>query len=382
MPAYDVIVAGLGAMGSAAAFFLAERGARVLGLDRFRPPHTWGSTHGGSRIIRETAFEHPRYVPFVRRAYECWRQIERTTGRALLRETGGMFIGAPDGLVVRGSRESGRAHGVKFEELSRSELVRRYPVYRPGDGAVGFRDPRAGILDPEACVAACLDHAGQRGATLRYDEPLERWETNTTGVTVVTAAGTYQAAHLILATGAWMQEPLGGLGVRLLVERVLMHWFAPADPAPFAPGRFPVSLIEFAPDEVFAAFPLDPDGAVKVTVHHSGAPTTAAAVDRAIGPAEVEAMRRVLEQRLPAAAGRHLRSAVCLYTNTPDGHFLIDRHPASSRVTLASPCSGFGFKFASAVGEALAELALDGSARQDVAAFSMARFRNSARSQV
>ncbi len=377
-PAYDVIVAGLGAMGSAAAFFLAERGARVLGLDRFRPPHSWGSTHGGSRIIRETAFEHPRYVPFVRRAYECWRRIEGVTGRALLQETGGMFIGTPDGLVVRGSRESGRAHGVKFEELSRAELVRRYPVYRPGDGAVGFFDPRAGILAPEACVAACLDHAGQRGAILRYDEPLEHWETNTTGVTVVTAAGRYEAAHLILATGAWMQEPLGGLDVRLLVERVLMHWFAPADPGPFVPGRFPVSLIEFAPDEVFAAFPLDPEGAVKVTVHHSGAPTTAAAVDRAISPAEVEAMRHVLEQRLPAAAGRHLRSAVCLYTNTPDGHFLIDRHPKSPRVTLASPCSGFGFKFASAVGEALAELALDGSARQDVAAFGLKRFRNTA----
>ena len=378
VPIYDVIVAGLGAMGSATAFFLAERGARVLGLDRFRPPHTLGSTHGGSRIIRETAFEHPRYVPFVRRAYECWRQIERATGRELLTETGGMFVGDPDGPVVRGSRESGRAHGVPFEELGGAELVRRYPVYQPAGGAVGFFDPRAGILAPEDCVAACLEHAEGRGATLRYDEPVDRWEVNATGVTVVTAAGRYSAPHLILATGAWMQEPLAQVGVRTVVERVLMHWFAPADPAPFAPGRFPVSLIEFARDEVFAAFPLDRDGAVKVTVHHSGAPTSAASVDRKVGPAEVGAMRQILERRLPAAAGRHLRSAACLYTNTPDGHFLIDRHPNSPRVILASPCSGFGFKFASAVGEALAELALDGSARQDVAAFGIARFRNPA----
>jgi sarcosine oxidase len=177
-----------------------------------------------------------------------------------------------------------------------------------------------------------------------------------------------------------MQEPLAALGVQTLVERVLMHWFEPADPAPFAPGRFPVSLIEYAPDQVFAAFPLDGDGAVKVTVHHGGAPTSASSVERAIGPAEVEAMRALLVRRLPAAAGRPLRSAACLYTNTPDGHFLIDRHPAGDRVILASPCSGFGFKFASAVGEALAELATEGRARQDLSAFGLDRFRNPARS--
>jgi len=377
MAAFDVIVAGLGAMGSATAFFLAERGARVLGLDRFRPPHTMGSTHGGTRIIRETAFEHPRYVPFVRRAYECWRTIERATGKALLQETGGLFIGAPDGHVVRGSRESARAHGIAFEEWSPDELLRRYPVYRPLPGAVGFWDPRAGMLAPEDCVAACLDHAASRGAQFKFDEPLERWEANTKGVTVVTAGGRYLGAQLVLATGAWMQEPLAGLGVRTVVERVLMHWFAPTDPAPFTPGRFPVSLIEYAPDQVFAAFPLDREGAVKVTVHHGGDVATAATVRRDVAPGEVAAMQSLVLGVLPAAAGRCLRSAVCLYTNTLDGDFLIDHHPASDRVVLASPCSGFGFKFASAVGEALSQLALDGRAGQDLAPFGLARLRNS-----
>lgn len=378
MAAYDVIIAGLGAMGSAAAFFLAERGARVLGLDRFRPPHTMGSTHGGSRIIRETAFEHPRYVPFVRRAYECWRIIERAAGRPLLQETGGMFIGAPDGLVVRGSRDSALAHRVPFEELSLEELARRYPVYRPAAGAVGFFDKRAGILAPEDCVAACLGHAAARGATLRFDEPVEGWDVDGKSVSVVTATGRHTASRLVLATGAWMQEPLAALAVRAMVERVLMHWFAPADPAPFAPGRFPVSLIEYAPNEVFAAFPLDQDGAVKVTVHHSGNPTTATTVQRSVTTGEVAAMRELLVHRLPAAAGQYVRSAACLYTNTPDGHFVIDRHPASELVILASACSGFGFKFASAVGEALTELALDGRARQDLSAFRLDRFRNTA----
>ena len=363
-------------MGSATAFFLAERGARVLGIDRFHPPHTMGSTHGGSRIIRETAFEHPRYVPFVQRAYQCWRAIERTTGRELLRETGGLFIAAPDGLVVRGSRESAQAHGVPYEQWSRDELMRRFPVYRPPAGVVGFWDPRAGILDPEACVAACLDHARGRGATLQFDEPFERWEANTKGVTVVTARGTYRAAHCVLATGAWMQDVLADLRIRLVVERVLMHWFSPADAAPFAPSTFPVSLIESAPDQVFAAFPLDRDGTVKVTVHHGGDVATATTVRREIAPAEIERMKALLLAALPASAGTHVRSAACLYTNTPDGDFLIDRHPASERVLLASPCSGFGFKFASAVGEALAQLAVDGTARQDLEPFGLARLRN------
>jgi sarcosine oxidase len=373
---YDVIVAGLGAVGSATAFFLAQRGARVLGLDRFHPPHTRGSTHGGTRVIRETSFEHPRYVPFVRRAYECWRLIEQASGKTLLQETGGLFIGAPDGHVVRKSRESAEVHGVPYEEWSIAELARRYPVYRPLPGAVGFWDPRAGILPPEDCVDACLGLASARGAELRFDEPLERWEANTNGVTVVTAKGRYSAAHCVLATGAWMQQPLADLGVSAVVERVLMHWFIPTDPAPFSPGRFPVSLIEYAPDHVFAAFPLDSDGAVKVTVHHGGDVATATNVRRDVTPNEVASMKEIVSGMLPATAGSWMRSAVCLYTNTPDGDFLIDRHPQCAYVVLASACSGFGFKFASAVGEALSQLTLDGRASQNLEPFGLARLRN------
>jgi sarcosine oxidase len=173
-----------------------------------------------------------------------------------------------------------------------------------------------------------------------------------------------------------MQQPLAELGVHAVVERVLMHWFIPSDPAPFTPGRFPVSLIEHAPDQVFAAFPLDRDGAVKVTVHHGGDIATAETVRRDIAPAEVAALQSIVALRLPQAAGRWLRSAVCLYTDTPDGQFLIDRHPQSERVILASPCSGFGFKFASAVGQTLAQLALDGRTQNDVAAFALGRLQN------
>jgi sarcosine oxidase len=373
---YDVIVAGLGAMGSATAFFLAERGARVLGLDRYRPPHAMGSTHGGSRIIRETAFEHPRYVPLVQQAYRSWRTIEQRTGRALLQQTGGLFVGSPDGLVVRGSRASAQAHGIHYEEWPHADLRRRYPVYHPLPGAVGFHDPRAGVLAPEDCVAACLDYARGRGAELRFDEPLLRWEANTKGVTVVTAAGRYTAAHLVLATGAWMREPLAELGVAAVVERVLMHWFIPAEAAPFMPGRFPVSLIEYAPDQVFAAFPLDREGAVKVAVHHGGDVATATTVRRDVAPPEVDAVRAIVAARLPQAVGRWLRSAVCLYTDTPDGDFLIDRDPRSERVILASPCSGFGFKFASAIGQTLADLATGGRAQVDLRPFALGRFQN------
>src|SRR6185503_3595098 len=211
---YDVILAGLGAMGSATAFHLAGRkGLRVLALDRYRPPHTLGSTHGGSRIIRETSFEHPRYVPLVRRAYECWRRMEAATGRPLLTITGGVFIGARDGVFVARSKESADTHGVRYEILSPAEIRRRFPAFRPDAGAVGFFEPGAGILGPEACVQACLDYARAGGVEVRFDEPVVRWQANGKGVTVTTPRGRYSAGKLLLAAGPWMLDTLTRVGV-------------------------------------------------------------------------------------------------------------------------------------------------------------------------
>src|SRR6266850_310458 len=243
---YDAIVAGLGAMGSATAFHLAGRkGLRVLALDRLRPPHTLGSTHGGTRIIRETSFEHPRYVPLVRRAYECWRRVEAATGKRLLRVTGGVFIGARDGTFVAKSKESADIHKVSYEILSPAEIRRRFPAFRPDESAVGFYEPGAGVLGPETCVQASLDYAKGAGIDVKFDEPVTRWSVKGGGVTVTTPRGTYSGGKLLLAAGPWMLDTLQSVGVRVAAERIVMHWFAPppsGDIAQFDVARCPFAL--------------------------------------------------------------------------------------------------------------------------------------------
>ena len=377
---YDVIVAGLGAMGSATAFHLAVRkGLRVLALDRYRPPHTLGSTHGGTRIIRETSFEHPRYVPLVRRAYECWRQMEASTGRSLLTITSGLFIGARNGPFVAKSKESADIHAVPYQILSPAEIRKRFPAFRPEEDSVGFFEPGAGILGPEACVQACLDYARAGGIDVKFDEPVVRWEAKGNGVTVTTPRGRYSAATLLLAAGPWMLDTLTRIGVPVTAERIVMHWFAPAgDPAPFEAARCPLALWEFGPNAAFASFPIEA-GEIKTTIHHGGEPTTPDTVRRDVGADEVAAMRKMLKRFLPGANGAHRRSAVCLYTNVGGGDFLIDTHPAHRQVVLASPCSGFGFKFASAIGELLAELLVDGKTKWDLRPFGIERLISPAR---
>jgi len=379
---YDVIVAGLGAMGSATAFHLAGRkGLKVLALDRHHPPHTLGSTHGGTRIIRETSFEHPRYVPLVRRAYECWRLMEAATGRSLLSITGGVFIGAPDGSFVAKSKESADVHGVSYEILSPAEIRKRFPAFRPAEDTVGFFEPNAGILGPEACVEACLDYARARRAQIKFDEPVVRWEARGTGVTVTTPRGRYSAGKLLLAAGPWMLDTLQSAGVRVAAERIVMHWFAPRpsdDTAQFAAARCPFALWEFGENAAFASFPIE-DGEIKTTIHHGGEPTTPDTVRRDVGADEIASMRAMLKRFLPGANGAHRRSTVCLYTNVEGGDFLIDHHPQHPHVLLASPCSGFGFKFASAIGELLADLLVTGKTEWDLKPFGIARLISPAR---
>jgi sarcosine oxidase len=377
---YDVILAGLGAMGSATAFHLAGRkGLRVLALDRHHPPHTLGSTHGGTRIIRETSFEHPRYVPLVRRAYECWQRMEAATGQPLLQITGGVFIGARDGSFVAKSKESADVHGVPYEILSPADIRRRFPAFRPGEGTVGFFEPRAGVLGPETCVQVCLDYARAGGVELKFDEPVLRWEASGDGVTVTTPRGRYSAAKLLLAMGPWMLDELTRVGVPVTAERIVMHWFAPSgDAGAFDAARCPFALWEFGPDAAFASFPIDA-GEIKTTIHHGGEPTTPDTVRRDVAPDEIASMRAMLERFLPGANGAHRRSAVCLYTNVRGGDFLIDVHPEHRQVLLASPCSGFGFKFASAIGELLAELLVNGKTEWDLGPFGIDRLISPAR---
>jgi sarcosine oxidase len=370
---FEIIVAGLGAMGGAAAYQLAARGRRVLGLDRFQPPHTLGSSHGQTRIIREAYFEDPRYVPLVQRAYALWEQLEQESGRSLFQKTGGLMIGPRDGVLVTGAERSAREHRLAHEILSAAEVRRRFPAFAPGADMTGVWEPRAGILFPERIVQTHLELATRHGATLRFHEPVLRWKTDGAGVRVDTATGTYRAQRLLLSAGAWMSELLPGLPPRLTIERQVLHWFEPAAGREhFQPDRCPVSIWEHGPGEFFYTFP-DLGAGVKVARHHGGEVTTPDTVRREVDATETETLRGLLRRFLPGADGPPRSSAVCVYTNTPDEHFLLDAAPDSPAVFIASPCSGHGFKFASVIGEIAAARLTDGPVPFDLGLFGRGR---------
>jgi sarcosine oxidase len=370
-PSCDVVVAGLGVMGSATADALAGRGLRVLGLDRFAPPHGRGSSHGRSRVIREAYFEHPLYVPLVRRAYELWHQLERERGAALFTRTGVLSVGPADGTVVAGARRSAREHGLDHEELDERAIRERWPAVAMPAGASGLFEPRAGLLDPEASVAALLARARGRGAELRRDEPLLSWKASGSGVEVRTPAGVVHAGALVLSAGAW-NPALIGATLPLRVERRIVHWFAPArDAAALRADRCPILLWEHAAGSLFYTAP-DLGHGVKAAFHNEGEATDPDEV-RPPSAEDERRSRAALEQLLPAAAGALLDARTCLYTLAPDGHFVLDHHPEHPQVLLVSPCSGHGFKFGPAIGELVAELVACGRTRADLSPFALAR---------
>ncbi len=366
---HDVAIVGLGAMGSAAALELSRRGLDVVGFDRYTPPHAWGSSHGDTRIIREAYFEDPVYVPMVQRSFECWRELERLAGTSLLQRTGGVMIGLPGSSLVEGSRRSAELHGLPCEMLSADEIRARFPALQPEPGMVGIWEPRAGVLRAEACVAAQLEQARRHGADLRFDEPVLSWQARKDGISIVTDRGSRHAGQLIISAGAWVGSLLPGVPLPFSVERQVLHWFEPArDAELLAAERCPVHLWQFDGERFFYGFPSSAAG-VKLAFHYGGETTTTEAVRREVAQAEVDDVRAAVRRFVPAANGRHRSAVVCLYTNMPDGHFLIDHHPEWANVLIASPCSGHGFKFAPVIGEILADLVQGKPPRFDLGRF-------------
>jgi sarcosine oxidase len=368
---YDVFVAGVGVMGGALVRALARAGLRVGACDGHQPPHDRGSSHGESRIIRSAYFEDPVYAPLARRAQTLWRALEEETGRRLLRVTGGLDIGPEGGPLVRGALESASRYGIPHQRIGGAELMQRYPALRVGDGLAAVFEPEAGILDPEQCVAAQIESARAAGAQLRLSDALVGWRRVGGELRVATASGELTTRTLVLALGAWLPELRPELPLR--VARQPVFWFDPIDAAIHAPERLPHFLIEFEPRRIFYGFP-DLGQGLKCAVHHEGEGTTPGAVDRTLRPAEHAMVRSLLERFLPRAAGSLRKTAVCLYTNTPDGHFLIDRDPTDPGVWLLSACSGHGFKFAPALAELLLE-ALAGRSDAALEPFSLAARR-------
>ncbi len=379
----SVIVIGLGAMGSATAQHLAARGHKVLGFDQFAPPHTRGSSHGETRIIRQAYWEDSRYVPLLLRAYELWRRLEIDSGQSLLHETGGLMIGRADGDLVRRSTESAFQFNLPHKVLSHSELKRLYPMFTVEQNMAALWEESAGFLYPEACIQQQLNQASRCGAELHLNEGVIAWEALPAGgVAVRTSQGTYNAARLVITAGPWAPEILSALKLPLQVTRQVLFWLEPVQTAEmFREGRFPVFLLQPEGDlPLLYGFPsIAPDHAgVKVALHGSRNICTADTVVREILPEDEHSIRERLSQAMPALNGRLLHAETCLYTMTSDEHFIIDKHPEHSQVTVAAGFSGHGFKFANVVGEILCDLSTDQPSPFDLGLFSLQRFQKEA----
>ncbi len=373
----STIVLGLGGMGSATVYELARRGTRAIGLERHGPAHAQGSSHGKSRIIRQAYFEDPAYVPLLLRAYERWRDFERECGAELLTITGGLMIGAPGSEVLQGSIRSAREYGLAHEVLESDAIRRRFPPLQTAPHELGLYEAMAGFVRPEASVAAYLARAEAHGAELHFGETALSWEPRAGGVRVTTDRARYEADRLIVTAGPWLPELLGDLRLPLRVERQVLYWFAPrGGVAPFLPDRFPIYIWEPRPGYAFYGFPHQEGapGGVKIAFHTGGTPTDPHRIDREVHDAEIAAMREAFAERIPLLDGELLATATCMYTLTPDEHFAFGLHPQHPQVVIASPCSGHGFKFVSAMGEVLADLGLTGATRHPIAPFALTRF--------
>jgi sarcosine oxidase len=371
---YDTVVVGLGAMGSATLYHLARRGQRVIGIDRFVPPHDQGSSHGATRIIREAYFEHPMYVPLVRRAYELWDMLASEAGEpALLHRNGGLYIGSPGSTVVRGALDSALRHNVAHELLDADQMLDRFPAFVMRHTWLAVYEPGAGFLRPEAAIAAHLRLATGHGATVLCGTPVDRWQPTQQGVQVETTRGEFVARQAVFTVGAWAPGLITDAAGFLSIERQTSHWFAPRTGSALGPDSMPVAIWELEDERFFYTTP-DVGKGVKASFHYGGETTDVDHVRRTASGTETDEIRGMLEQLVPRAAGAHRGATVCLYTDTPDKHFVIDRHPSHPSVIIISACSGHGFKFSAAIGEIAADLVEGQRPRVDIAPFAFSRF--------
>jgi monomeric sarcosine oxidase len=373
MSHYDAIVLGAGGVGSAAMLHLARRGARVLGIDRFHPPHDRGSSHGHTRVIRQAYFEHADYVPLLVESYRLWRDLENHVGRRFFHQVGLIQVGPQDGQVVPGALRSAARHHLAVEQLASHEIEKRWPGLRAPNDFVGAFEPGAGYLLVEDCVRAHLDAARAAGAEFLGETEVDAWRASGNEVRVQTARGEFTADRLVITAGAWAGRLLSELNVNLAVLRKSLFWFETSAAQYSVAAGFPVFLHEL-PQGVFYGFPkLDARG-VKVAEHSGGRVVDdPLVVDRSIDVEEQQRLVQFLSAHLPGVSTNVTDHVVCLYTMSPDENFIVDRHPAHANVVFAAGLSGHGFKFTSVLGRALAELALDGGTQLPIGFLSLAR---------
>ena len=364
MQHFDVIVLGLGGVGSAALFHLAGRGAHALGIEQFAIAHDRGSSHGQTRMIRQAYFEHPDYVPLVQRAFDLWRELESEAGKTLYHEVGLVEVGHAGGEVIRGVRASARRHALPIENLSAAEVQRRFPGLRVPDDCEAVFESRAGYLLVERCVAAHARLAERRGATIHAGETVRAWRAEGTGVVVETDRDAYAADRLIVAAGAWSAELLADLGVPFEVRRKPLYWFRTTSDVYRADHGGPAFFYEL-PQGCYYSLPQIDDVGLKVAEHTGGRVVTDPRhVNRDVDADDLARVAAFVEAYLPDATTDCVDHAVCMYTMTPDEHFVVDFHPGCPQVAFAAGLSGHGFKFTCVLGESLADMALCGTAHR------------------
>ncbi|MEP6809469.1 MAG: N-methyl-L-tryptophan oxidase [Chthoniobacterales bacterium] len=375
---YDVAVIGLGGMGSAILAQSAHHGASAIGIEQYQRAHDLGSSHGRSRMFRKSYFEAPDYVPLLHRASELWRELEQETGTKLLEPTGVLTVGEETSKIVAGTKRAAQAHDLPLLSLGRREMQTRYPSLKLLPDEIALFEEDAGVLNPEEAVCAHLDWAGAQGAEMRFGINMTRWHKTDFGFEIALSDGTVTTARtLILALGPWFKETLEALGVPIRIQRNVQVWFEPLGDA-YTGQNFPSFLLDRRglPAPLYG-FP-DFGYGVKAAFHGLGQDTTAGEIDRAIDQKrDLEPLRLSMEDWMPGAAHRFRHASACMYTFTPDEHFVIDRHPSHPNLILCGGFSGHGFKFAPVIGEIVAELAVHGGTRHEVDFLGLGRFLNS-----
>jgi sarcosine oxidase len=371
---FDVIVVGIGAMGSAALYHLAKRGYKVLGLDAHPLGHSFGSSHGLSRIIRKAYYEAPSYVPLVLNAYQLWHELERETGKTLLRTTGGISFATADNGMLQSKLNSAKLYDLPHEVLSPAQVFERFPGLHLAEDQMAVYEPDAGMLQPEECIRAHLEIAMRHNAEIYYQENVVSWQADGTGVRVQTNHDTYFAQSLVLSVGPWASELLGELKLPLSVRRIVNAHFEPENPDLFHADNFPIYIFDTPDGATYYGMPYLPGYGMKIGRHDNGEECTPRTIRRTVDEVEIEALRTVLNRYMPGAGGELNWTLTCMYTNTPDHHFVLDKHPNFDQVSMFTGCSGHGYKFASVVGEILADLAINGQTNHQIGFLSAKRF--------
>ena len=361
-------------MGSAAAYHLARRGLSVVAIERHTLGHDRGSSHGLSRIIRLAYFEHPSYVPLLRRSFALWRELEVESGERLLHVTGAIDAGLPGSRVLEGSLRSCQVHKLPHEALTADEVNRRFPGYGLPAGYRAVFQPDGGFLEPEKCIGAYAAAAARRGADIRTDVRVRGWSRTTDGIVVHLPDEEIRARQLVICAGAWTPTFVPSLAPLLRPERQVVAWFAVRDNDAFSPGRFPVFVMQ-TPDGYYYGFPQHGVPGFKIgKYHHRSESVEPDTMDRSVSAEDEALLRECIRSFFPAADGDVVRASTCIFTNTPDEHFIIDRVPGAPEVLVVSACSGHGFKFCSVVGEIVSDLVTRGETLLDISLFKLDRF--------